>query len=171
MHFGPHDIVYPDTLSRGKASRLRSTFFVTITGWIDFTTPPPTAAFCLRRGLDYLTRGPSSLNACTSFIASTTNSFSLSLDCSCAVIHSSQARNFQGPLLFFQFTMASPDEKHVSFDEPLLARIVDEDVEAPVDKKRARYLWLGFLVVVLLGMVVGGPAGKTSTPGMLDESN
>ncbi|KAE9987683.1 hypothetical protein EG328_001916 [Venturia inaequalis] len=54
--------------------------------------------------------------------------------------------------------MALPDEKHVSFDEPLLARIVDEDVEAPVDKKRARYLGLGFLVVVLVGILAGGPA-------------
>lgn len=60
--------------------------------------------------------------------------------------------------------MAPLDEKHVSFDEPLLVRIVDvdESVHPPVEKKRTRYLALGLLAVVFIGILVGGPAGQTT---------
>ncbi|TID22410.1 endothelin-converting enzyme [Venturia nashicola] len=55
--------------------------------------------------------------------------------------------------------MAALGEKHVSFEEPLLVRGVDSDenVEPPVDKKRTRYLALGLLAVVFIGILVGGP--------------
>ncbi|QDS78081.1 hypothetical protein FKW77_003728 [Venturia effusa] len=56
--------------------------------------------------------------------------------------------------------MARQDEKHVSFDEPLLVKIinVEEEVKPSVDRKRTRYLALVFLAVVICGIFGGGSA-------------
>ena len=61
-------------------------------------------------------------------------------------------------------TMASFNEKHVSFNEPLLIQVVEvdpENVELPVDQKRTRNrkLALWVLAIVFVGLLVAGPAG------------
>lgn len=57
--------------------------------------------------------------------------------------------------------MAPLDEKHVSFEEPLLvADMVLENIEPPVDRKRKRHVALGLLAIVFIGILVAGPAGK-----------
>lgn len=62
--------------------------------------------------------------------------------------------------------MAPLDEKHVSFEEPLLVSIVDmdpENVEPPIDRKRTRYLALGLLAMAFVGILVQGPAGTRAS--------
>lgn len=59
--------------------------------------------------------------------------------------------------------MALLDEKHVSFEEPLLVTDMDpENIEPPVDRKRKRHFVFGLLAIVFIGILVIGPAGKYS---------
>lgn len=61
--------------------------------------------------------------------------------------------------------MATLEEKHARFDEPLLVRIVEMDpeiTEPAVDKKSTRngFFVLGILATLLVGILAGGPAGR-----------
>jgi hypothetical protein len=64
--------------------------------------------------------------------------------------------------------MAFADEKHVSFNEPLLIEVVEidpENVELPVDQKRARNrkLALWVLAIMFVGLLAAAPSGKRAS--------
>jgi hypothetical protein len=65
------------------------------------------------------------------------------------------------------------DEKHVSFDEPLLVEVIEidlENVELPADQKRARNrkLALWVLAALFIGLLLAAPSGRR-TPSILPD--